>query len=56
MNTAKTVLVLNARESVTERIVLAPPEPANKAEISPLMLRVMRNMELAELVENNELA
>jgi hypothetical protein len=28
------------------------PEPANKANISPLMKAVIRNMKLAELVEN----
>lgn len=56
MQTVTKTVLLVARETIDPRVMIAPPEPANKAEISPLMQRVMRNMELAELVENHELA
>lgn len=54
--TMKPVMILKRNEYKDPVITLAPPEPANKATLSPLMQRIMHNQKLAELVENHELA
>lgn len=36
------------------QVNVEPPAPANKAKLSPLMAKILRNIALADLVEDND--